>query len=118
MLRNLLKMRLNSYKLNHCQVLKRIIRLTSFFIFTFNCTLSFAQEENNPPVNLAFPFRDNNGLIHDSTNFSSPLMMEMPDAVKEEVEYDPITGEYILKRTINGKVEYRPPIRMTLKEYV
>jgi len=98
--------------------LKRFIRLILFIIFTFSYSLISAQEtETKPPVNLVFPFNDNNGLIHDTTNFSSPLMMDLPEAVKEEIVYDPATGEYILKRTINGKVDYRPPVRMTLKEY-
>jgi cell surface protein SprA len=116
--KNLLKLHLNNYKSNYYRVLKRIVRIFSFLLFSLSAAFSLAQPGGtNDTLRLAFPFRDDNGLLYDSTNFSSPLMMEMPESVKEEVVYDPLTGEYVVRRTINGKVDYRPPVRMSLKEY-
>ncbi len=118
MWKKLLKPHLNSYKLNYCTVLKRIVRIFSFCLFFLSTVISFAQPgSTNDTLKLAFPFGDDNGLLFDSTNFTSPLMMELPESVKEEVVYDPLTGEYVVRRTVNGKVDYRPPVRMSLKEY-
>lgn len=98
--------------------MKFIVRLFLLSIIIPNALLTIAQPGASvDTVGLPFPFDDDNGLIHDSTNFTSPLMMEAPESVKDETLYDPLTGEYVLRRTVNGKVDIRPPVRMTLKEY-
>lgn len=98
--------------------MKSFAKLISVILFVAFANIeSFSQGGGNDTT-LVYPFDDNSGLIYDTTQFSSPLMMEAPEgAISEEVVYDPVTGEYVLKQTVNGKVDYRPPVRMTLQEY-
>ncbi len=98
--------------------MKHIIKIILACLFVLIVVLSYAQRINSADtIKLAFPFKDDNGLLYDSTNFTSPLMLDLPESLKDDIVYDPLTGEYLLKRTINGKIDYRPPVRMTLKEY-
>ena len=99
--------------------MKHIVKIFLTNLLVINALLSVAQHVNSSDtLNLVFPFEDDSGLLYDSTQFTSPLMMDLPESLTDEVVYDPLTGEYLLKRTINGKVDYRPPVRMTLQEYV
>lgn len=64
---------------------------------------------------LLFKFKDHSG----NTPLQDPkskLYLEDPENVKTEVEYDPKTGNYIVKQKI-GDQEYRPETYMNLKEY-
>ncbi|MEZ5196075.1 MAG: hypothetical protein R2764_06650 [Bacteroidales bacterium] len=45
-----------------------------------------------------------------------PLFLKLPSSIKSDVEYDPVTGQYILKHKM-GELDYRPPTYMSLEEY-
>jgi cell surface protein SprA len=75
---------------------------------------SYFQNENDS-TELIFPFRDQSTNASDQPP-QSPLFLNEPSNVQTEVEYDPETNEYILRRRI-GNFDYRPPYTMSLDEY-
>ncbi len=64
---------------------------------------------------LIYPFKDSNDP-YSRKKQSSPLYLKNPSNIQTEVEYDPITGEYILKEKI-GDIEIRPSNSMSTSEY-
>lgn len=67
--------------------------------------------------NLPYNFSDDSYLLIDSTRFRSPLMMETPDLLKEEIEYDPENNRYILRSKI-GKRDYKTPRYLSVEDYI
>jgi cell surface protein SprA len=64
---------------------------------------------------LKFQFKDQE--TYDTQNpEESPLFLENPSNIKDTVEYDPTTNEYIISKKI-GNYDYRPSNRMSLEEY-
>ncbi|MFN3874600.1 MAG: cell surface protein SprA, partial [Flavobacteriales bacterium] len=41
-----------------------------------------------------------------------------PQNIQNEVIYDPVTGQYVLQSTVGGAFDYRPPMSMSLEEYL
>lgn len=85
--------------------------------------LIYAPSENELPVDspeveepdLLYKFKDNDGNPP-MLDPKSKLYLENPENVKTEVEYDPKSGNYIVKQKI-GDQDYRPETYMNLKEY-
>ncbi len=67
-------------------------------------------------IQLIYPFRDNTQDAS-QTNKQSPLYLKDPANIQSEVEYDPETNEYILKKKV-GTLNYRTPYQMSLDEYM
>jgi cell surface protein SprA len=72
---------------------------------------------SNNRFNLPFNFSDDSNLLIDSTRFRSPLMMETPDLLKEEIEYDPDNNRYILRSKI-GTRDYKAPRYLSVDDYL
>jgi len=64
---------------------------------------------------IKFKYKDPDKYSYEEVE-SSPLYLETPSNIKDSVEYDPTTNEYIITKKI-GNYEYRPTKRMTLEEY-
>ena len=64
---------------------------------------------------LQYPFKDSNDP-YSKRNQTSPLYFKNPSNVQTELEYDPITGEYIIKEKV-GDIEIRPSNSMSSNEY-
>ncbi|MEZ5040578.1 MAG: cell surface protein SprA [Saprospiraceae bacterium] len=76
----------------------------------FVATYIVASRDTVPPP--AERFGD---FINDrSTN---PFDLKDPSAVEQSIEYDPVTGQYIISEKI-GDTYFRPPTYMTFDEYV
>ncbi|MCF8365575.1 MAG: cell surface protein SprA, partial [Bacteroidales bacterium] len=67
-------------------------------------------------IQLIYPFRDNTRDASQQ-NQQSPLYLKEPSNIQSEVEYDPETNEYILKKKV-GSLNYRTPYKMSLDEYM
>ncbi|PLX18923.1 MAG: cell surface protein SprA, partial [Salinivirgaceae bacterium] len=80
-------------------------------------TLPVADSTSNNRFNLPFNFSDDSYLLIDSTRFRSPLMMDIPDLLKEEVEYDPDNNRYILRSKI-GTRDYKAPRYLSVEDYL
>ena len=66
---------------------------------------------------LPYPFKDEGAFEYPESKDSSNLFLHKPSNIKTEIEYDPVTGEYIFYEKI-GDLNYRLPKSMPLKEYV
>ena len=67
------------------------------------------------PIKLRFPFKDQSDTLSGSRT-KSPLYLKDPSNITEEVDYDPITKEYTIRRKV-GSFEFRRPIVLDFKEY-
>ncbi|MCF8363008.1 MAG: cell surface protein SprA, partial [Prolixibacteraceae bacterium] len=65
---------------------------------------------------LRFPF-DDEGEFDYSDDNQSPLFLDRPSNIETQIEYDPETGEYIIREKI-GDIDYRMPKALNLQEYV
>ncbi|MDO8951278.1 MAG: cell surface protein SprA, partial [Draconibacterium sp.] len=65
---------------------------------------------------LPFPFKDQPAFGYSKTD-SLKLFLNKPSNIKYEVEYDPITGQYVFYEKV-GTLNYRLPQTMSLEEYV
>ncbi|VAW13570.1 FIG00897849: hypothetical protein [hydrothermal vent metagenome] len=74
--------------------------------------------EIEEPGQLPFPFKDEPAFsIPKERKDSSYLFLHKPSNIKYDIEYDPVTGEYIFYQKI-GNLNYRLPKTMSLKDYI
>lgn len=67
--------------------------------------------------NLPFPFRDKPAFGFSDRNDSLNLFLKKPENIGFQVEYDPVTGQYVFYEKV-GKLNYRLPQAMSLDDYV
>ena len=65
---------------------------------------------------LPYPFKDQ-PAFGQTKNDSLKLYLNNPNNIKYEVEYDPITGQYVFYEKI-GNLNYRLPQTMSLDDYI
>ena len=92
-----------------------------FFLLSLVCVNNvqanflFLQQVNTQQEDtLKFEFQDQGKYEYDKPD-ESPLYLEDPANIKDTVEYDPTTNEYIISKKI-GNYDYRASKRMTLEE--
>jgi len=90
-------------------------------ILIFSLVVSYTgQAQDLPEVdttgNLPYPFKDQPAFGY-SDQDSLKLYLNKPSNIKYEVEYDPITGQYVLYEKI-GNLNYRLPQSMSLEDYI
>jgi cell surface protein SprA len=83
--------------------------------FSFSTMGLFAPQQGDS-IELIYPFRDRPDGP-DEKQPQSPLFLNDPSNITEEVEYDPENDEYILRQRI-GRLDYRTPYAMPLEEYM
>ena len=66
--------------------------------------------------NLPYPFKDQPAFGYTNQD-SLKLFLNKPSNIKYEVEYDPLTGQYVLYEKI-GDLNYRLPQSMSLNDYI
>lgn len=76
--------------------------------------LDLIQQVDSPTVELPFPLTDN---VDPFTGSSSRIDFNDPENVSTSVEFDPVTGQYILVKKI-GEYYFRYPMAMSLEEYL
>ena len=77
--------------------------------------ISTAAIDTPPDIDLHYPIEDNNGSVTDQNNNSMDL--NDPSNIKQDVQYDPETNQYILTETI-GDQFYRSPTYMSFEEFL
>jgi len=70
---------------------------------------------DTPEVDLVYPIQD--PLVPGGSN-PSLINLGNPDNIQDDVIYDPITGQYIMRSSVGGNFDYRPPMSMSLEEYL
>ena len=74
----------------------------------------YIQQVDSPEVDLPFPLSDE---VDPFTGASSRIDFNDPENVTTTIEYDPVTGQYILVKKI-GDYYFRYPMAMSLEEYL
>ena len=92
-----------------------IHKLVLFFIIILGANAVQASLLYQQTDTLKYQFKDQDTYNYDEPD-KSPLYLESPANIKDTVEYDPTTNEYIISKKI-GEHDYRPSKRMTLEEY-
>jgi cell surface protein SprA len=88
-----------------------------------NTDVEFPVVENLAQENLVEP-QDTVDLPWPNTDEINPhenpggVSLPLPDNVSYQIEYDPITGQYVVTQTIGDNLQYRNPTMMTLDEYL
>jgi cell surface protein SprA len=94
------------------------ILFTGIFLFYLDGSGLFAQNRNNSDtVKLQYPFSDEIRYPFSNSGVRSPLILGYPSNVQSKVVYDPETNQYVFSETV-GRINFRPPSSMTLKEYM
>ena len=96
----------------------KILLLLFILVCTNNVQAKFLfvpQQDIQQNDTLKFNFNDQETYSFDKPE-SSPLFLDSPSNIKDTVEYDPETNEYIISKKI-GDNDYRPSNRMSLDEY-
>jgi cell surface protein SprA len=73
------------------------------------------QPVDTPGTDLHWPITDPPGAGEDNTG---TINLENPENVVNDVVFDPVTGQYILRSRIGDNINYRPPQSMSLQEYL
>ena len=70
---------------------------------------------DSPEVELIWPITD---PVAPGGSTGGGLNLNDPDNIQNDVIYDPETGQYIMQSTVGGSFDYRPPMSMSLEEYL
>ncbi len=66
---------------------------------------------------LPYPFPRQEAFEYPESKDSSFLFLDNPSNLQKELEFDPVTGEYIFYEKV-GNLNYRLPKTMSLREYI
>ncbi|MCB0814973.1 MAG: hypothetical protein KDB87_17655, partial [Flavobacteriales bacterium] len=69
---------------------------------------------DSPEVDLIWPIQDPPAAGQPTGGID----LQDPNNISNEWIYDPNTGQYILNSSVGGSFDYRPPMSMTLDEYL
>ena len=72
-------------------------------------------QTDTPEVDLVWPITD--PLVPGGQSNGS-INLQNPDNIENDVVYDPVTGQYIVRSSVGGSFDYRPPMSMSLEEYL
>lgn len=70
---------------------------------------------DSPQTDLHYPITDPPGAGDNNTGI---IDLSTPSNVTNDVVYDPVTGQYILRSRVGENIDYRPPQSMSLEEYM
>jgi cell surface protein SprA len=77
--------------------------------------LAFEVLQVDSPVNLQFPISD---PLTPGGATGSGINLQDPTNIQNDVQYDPVSGQYIMRSSVGGSFDYRPPMSMSLEEYL
>jgi len=66
---------------------------------------------------LPFPFKDKNIFVNPSSSDTSALYLKKPSNIQTVIEYDPISGDYLISEKI-GTMDYRLPSSMSRQDFL
>ncbi len=74
-----------------------------------------ADTNDTNTTNLPFPYDDNSVTPFNPVNV--PFDLSDPDNISQEIQYDPISGNYYVVSKVGDSLDYRPVNYMTFDEY-
>jgi len=83
--------------------------------FEFNDWKSVKDTIVEDTTKLPFPFKDYDDP-YSKRNQNSPLFLNNPNNVQTEINYDPVTGEYVINEKV-GDIDIRPSSTMSSDEF-
>ncbi len=78
-------------------------------------TPSLVLQVDSPEVDMPWPITD---PLAPGQPGGSGLDLQNPANIQDNVIYDPVTGQYIIQSTVGGSFDFRPPMSLTLEEYL
>lgn len=72
------------------------------------------QQVDSPQIDLHYPISD----PPSGSENTGTIDLGAPENVHNDVIYDPATGQYILQSRIGENMDYRPPMSMSMDEYL
>jgi len=72
-------------------------------------------QADTPDVRLQFPITD---PLTPGAPSTGNINLNDPENIQNEVVYDPVTGQYIMQSSVGGSFDYRPPMSLSLEEYL
>jgi len=70
---------------------------------------------DSPETDLQYPITD---PLSPGEGGGGNINLADPENIQENVIYDPETGQYIIRSTVGDGFDYRPPMSMSLEEYL
>ncbi len=70
---------------------------------------------DSPEVDLVWPITD---PLTPGDPGTGRLNLSDPENIQNTVVYDPVTGQYVVQSSVGGSFDYRPPMSMSLEEYL
>ncbi len=103
--------------------LRPLLRFLALFIVMIiaaqaahaNWSFNTLLQVDSPQTDLHYPIVDPPATGDENTG---TIDLGTPSNVTNDVVYDPVTGEYILRSTMGDNIDYRPQQSMTLEEYM
>lgn len=75
----------------------------------------FVLQVDSPEVDLVWPLAD---PVTPGDRGGGRIDLGNPENIQDEVVYDPVTGQYVLRSSVGGAFDYRPPMSLSLEEYL
>ncbi|HMC96496.1 MAG TPA: cell surface protein SprA, partial [Flavobacteriales bacterium] len=76
---------------------------------------ALVMQVDSPEVELHYPLTD---PLTPGAPAGGNINLANPENIQNDVIYDPETGQYIMQSTVGGSFDYRPPMSMSLDEYL
>ncbi len=119
--------------MKHLNRISLLVAVISFFLFLFagsaagnlessrSGTLALypplTDEPDTTDLELPYPFDDESEYpIENQSNLSGGVQLGLPSNITNEVEYDPLTQQYIFSQQV-GDLNFRYPASMSIEEY-
>ena len=74
-----------------------------------------SRTDSGDTIDLKYPSTDNS--VSPFNTSETPVNLGDPNNITQEVQYDPVTGNYYIVSKIGDSLDYRPVNMMTLEEY-
>jgi cell surface protein SprA len=66
---------------------------------------------------LKYPFKDESIFVNPGSSDTSAFYMRKPSNIRTQIDYDPISGDYLISEKI-GTADYRLPLSLSREEYL
>ena len=83
--------------------------------FAYEYSYEVMQVDSGDTIDLQYPIQDNS--VSPFNQSETPVQMGNPKNINEEVQYDPVTGNYYIVSKIGDSLTYRPISSMDFEEY-
>lgn len=70
---------------------------------------------DTPQVELVYPITD---PVAPGAGSGGLVNLGDPENIQNNVIYDPVTGQYVIQSSVGGSFDYRPPMNLSLEEYL